>query len=106
MERELQIFGWNPKVKIDITQSNTQKYQIGKLQAMMVHLNSELKSYFKVNRYLEETDIRESMTKGKTILIQRDLQKGTAPNNYIPITYLPMTWKVLTAQIREKFTFH
>ena len=39
---------------------------------------------------------------GKNTLIQKDPSKGTAPNNYRPITCLPMTWKILTAQIREK----
>ena len=28
--------------------------------------------------------------------------KGTTPNNYRPITYIPMMWKILTAQIREE----
>ena len=42
------------------------------------------------------------MTKGKTTLIQKDPSKGTAPNTYRPITCLPMMWKILTAQIREK----
>ena len=31
--------------------------------------------------------------------------KGTAPNNYRPITCLPMMWKILTAQIREKIYY-
>ena len=42
------------------------------------------------------------MTKGKTTLIQRELSKGTAPNNYIPITCRQMIRKMLTAQIREE----
>ena len=45
------------------------------------------------------------MTKGKTTLIQKDPRKGTAPNNYRPITCLPMMWKILTAQIREKIYY-
>ena len=45
------------------------------------------------------------MTKGKPTLIQKDPSKGTASNNYRPITCLPMTWKILTAQIREKIYF-
>ena len=46
------------------------------------------------------------MTKGKTTLIQKDPSKGTAPNNYRPITFLPMMWKILTAQIREKKIYY
>ena len=42
------------------------------------------------------------MTTSKIILIQKDPNKGTAPNNYRPITCLPMMWKILTVQIREK----
>ena len=45
------------------------------------------------------------MTKGKSTLIQKDPNKGTAPNNYRPITCLPMMWKILTAQIREKIYY-
>ena len=45
------------------------------------------------------------MTKGKTILIQKDPSKRTAPNNYRPITCLPMMWKILTAQVREKIYY-
>ena len=45
------------------------------------------------------------MTKGKTTLIQKDPSKGTAPNNYRPITCLPMMWKILTAQIREEICY-
>ena len=32
---------------------------------------------------------------------RKDLQKGTALNNYRPIMGLPMIWKILTAQIRK-----
>ena len=32
--------------------------------------------------------------------IQKDSQNGTTPNNYIPITCLPIMWKILTAQIK------
>ena len=45
------------------------------------------------------------MTKGKTILIQKDPSKGTAPNNYRPLICLPIMWKILTAQIREKIYY-
>ena len=42
------------------------------------------------------------MTKGRTTLIQKEPNKGTAPNNYRLITCLPMMWIILTAQIREE----
>ena len=37
--------------------------------------------------------------------VQKDPQKGTAPNNYRLITSLPMTWKIITAQIREEIYY-
>ena len=55
-----------------------------------------------MNRYLQETDIPEWMTKVKTTLIQNDPQKGAAPDNLKPIKCLPMIWKILTAQISEE----
>ena len=42
------------------------------------------------------------MTKRKTTLIQRDFIKGTAPNNYKPITCLPTMWNIVTAQIKAE----
>ena len=58
-----------------------------------------------MNRCLHGAQIPDWMTKGKTTLIQKDSSKGTAPNNYRPITCLPMMWKILTAQIREKIYY-
>ena len=57
------------------------------------------------NTCLQGAHIPDWMSKGKTILIQKDPSKGTAPNNYRPITCLPMMWKILTAQIREKIFY-
>ena len=45
------------------------------------------------------------MTEGRTTLIQKDPNKGTAPNNYRPITCLQMMWKILTAQIWEEIYY-
>ena len=58
-----------------------------------------------MNRCLQDAHVPEWMTKGKTTFIQKDPSKGTAPNNYRPITCLPMMWKILTAQIREKIYY-
>ena len=46
-----------------------------------------------MNRCLQGAQVPEWMIKGKTTLIQKDPSKGTAPNNYRPITDLPMMWK-------------
>ena len=53
-----------------------------------------------MNRCLQNGQVPEWMTKRKTTLIQKDPKKGTAPNNYRPITCLLIMWKILTAQIR------
>ena len=58
-----------------------------------------------MNRCLQDAQVHDWMTKGKTTLFQKDPSKGTAPNNYRPITCLPMMWKILTAQIREKIYY-
>ena len=42
-----------------------------------------------MNRCLQGAIVPDWMTKGKTTLIQKDPSKGTAPNNYRPITCLP-----------------
>ena len=59
----------------------------------------------KMNRCLQGAQVPDWMAKGKTTLIQKDPSKGTAPNSYSPITCLPMMWKILTAQIREKIYY-
>ena len=46
--------------------------------------------------------VPEWITKRKFTLIQKGLLRRTAPNNYIPITYLHIMWKILIAQIREE----
>ena len=49
-----------------------------------------------------QTSTRNEQMLTRRTLIQKDPSKGTAPNNYRPITCLPMMWKILTAQIKEK----
>ena len=58
-----------------------------------------------IDKCLQRAHVPEWMTKEKTILIQKDPNKGTARNNYRPITCLPMMWKILTAQIREEIYY-
>ena len=41
------------------------------------------------------------MTKGKTILMQKDKEKRNAASNDRPITCLPLVWKLLTGVIAE-----
>ena len=41
------------------------------------------------------------MTHGRTVLCQKDPRKGNTVENYCPITYLPLMWK-LFAKIAKK----
>ena len=76
------------------TQSNTQKFtSIRDGQAI------------EMNKCLQETNIPEWITKGKTTLIQKDQQKETVPINNRPIRCRPMMWKILTAQIRDEIYY-
>ena len=58
-----------------------------------------------MNRCLQDAQVPDWMTKGKTTLTQTDPSKGTAPNNYKPITYFTMMWKISAAQIREEIYY-
>ena len=58
-----------------------------------------------MNKCLQTTHVPEWMNKRRTTLIQKHPNKGTAPNNYRPITCLLMMWKILTAQIREEIYY-
>ena len=46
--------------------------------------------------------VSDWMTKGRTILIMKDPEKGAAAGNYRPITCLPVMWKLLTGIISDK----
>ena len=46
-------------------------------------------------------ELPEWLTHGKTVLCQKDLEKGNAVDNYRPITCLPLLWKLLTGIIAE-----
>jgi hypothetical protein len=46
------------------------------------------------------------ITTGRTVLIQKDKNKGNAPSNYRPITCLSIVWKTLTGIISAKIYDH
>ena len=52
-----------------------------------------------------EDDLPDWMTHGCTVLCQKDLQKGNTADNYRPITYLSLMWKLLTGAIEEKYNY-
>ena len=51
-----------------------------------------------------EDDLPEWMTHGCTVLCQKDPQKGNEADNYRPITYLSLMWKLLTGVIAEEMS--
>ena len=55
-----------------------------------------------MNRILMGNDLLECMTHGRTVLCQKDAQKGNTGDNYGPIACLPLMWKLLTGVIAEE----
>ena len=55
-----------------------------------------------LQKCLENGNLPMWMTKGRTILMQKDKEKGKAASNYTPITCLPLVWKLLTGVIADK----
>ena len=51
---------------------------------------------------LMEEEVLEWMAHGRTVLCQKDLQKGTVVDNYRPITCLPFMWKLLTGSVADE----
>ena len=79
----------------------------------MASMDSGLKKYtsiqdrlvLQLNRCLEEVIIPEWMTKRKTTLMKKDTLIGMITTMYRLIKYLPMKWKILTAQINEEIYY-
>ena len=71
-------------------------------------LDQELSSlrervFSQMNRILMgEDDLPKWMTHDRTVLRQKDPQKGNTADNYRPITCLPLMWKLLTGVIAEE----
>ena len=55
-----------------------------------------------LNKCLVAGDVPDWMTRGRTVLIQKDVTKGNIASNYRPITCLPLMWKILRSIIAEK----
>ena len=111
MKKELEGLEEGPKA--EILKNNTKKISNWKTPGhngiygfwfkkfTSIHIRLALE----MNRCLQGAHVLKWMTKGKITLIQKDPLKGTTPNNYRPITYLTMMWKILTAQIREEIYY-
>ena len=51
-------------------------------------------------------DVPDWLVKGRTVLIQKDVAKGTVASNYRPIACLPLMWKLLTGIFADKVYDH
>ena len=58
-----------------------------------------------MNKCVQTAHVLEWMTKGRTTLIQKDPNKGTARNNFRAITCLLVMWKILTVQMRKEIYY-
>ena len=55
---------------------------------------------------VDARDVPDWLVKGRTVLIQKDVAKGTVAGNYRPITCLPLMWKLLTGIFADKVYDH
>ena len=55
-----------------------------------------------MQKCLENGNVKMWVTKGRTISMQKDKEKGKAASNYRPITSLSLVWKLLTGVIGEE----
>ena len=59
-----------------------------------------------MNKCLTESDVPQWMTKGKNYLIMKDPNKGVIPENFRPITCLPILWKLLSGILADSMYQH
>ena len=67
-----------------------------KLTSLHLVLTNALK------KCVELGEVPEWMVKGRTVLFQKDPEKGTDVQNYRPIACLPLMWKLLTGIFADK----
>ena len=71
-----------------------------KLTSLHLVLTNALK------KCVELGEVPEWMVKGRTVLFQKDPEKGTDVQNYRPIACLPLMWKLLTGIFADKIYNH
>ena len=55
-----------------------------------------------LNECLNGGSMPDWMTKGRTVLVMKDVLKGNVASNYRPITCLPLVWKLMTGIVAEE----
>ena len=58
------------------------------------------------NQCLESGEVPGWMTRGRTVLIMKDKDKGSDVKNFRPITCLPLMWKLLTGVLADQMYRH
>ena len=74
-----------------------QGYWLKNLTSLQSHIAVLLNHILDVERSLPDW-----VAFGKTVLRQKDPAKGSAVNNYRPISYLPLMWKLMNGMLAEK----
>ena len=61
---------------------------------------------FPLKECLDSGFLPSWVTRGRTLLLQKDKSKGDVGSNYRPITCLPLMWKLLTGVIAGQTYTH
>ena len=56
--------------------------------------------------YLTTNQTPEWFTKGRTVLVLKDMEKGNIATNFRPITCLPLMWKLFTGIMGDELYKH
>ena len=67
-------------------------------------LHDKLLSY--LNECVGKEDVPSWLVESRTVLIQKDQNKGNVASNYRPIACLNLIWKVFTGMLSEKLYIH
>ena len=83
---------------LDFVNNSIEKRNIRNVQGYWLkNLTSLLdKLVVYLQHFLDAGVVPDWLTRGRTVLIQKDKAKRSIANNYQPVTYLPLVWKLLT----------
>ena len=61
---------------------------------------------FQLRECLDSRLVSSWLTRGRTLLLQKDKRKGNVASNCRPITCLPLIWKLFTIVIADQIYTH
>ena len=112
VEDELTGLGVQENISIEITKLRKQIRKIPNWKSpgpdgvqgyWIKNLNSlHCRIALQLDKCLQENSVPIWMVTGKTVLCVKDVTKGSAVENFRPITCLPLIWKLLTGIIAEE----